>query len=64
MEGKVTVDGGPASSGNVVFTTTEGKSVSGMIEPDGNYRAIDVPVGAVQIAVQPVETVAAPPDAP
>jgi hypothetical protein len=53
VEGKVTVDGSPANSGNVVFTSADGKSIAGIIQPDGTYRAVDVPLGAVKVFVKP-----------
>jgi len=48
----VTVDGTPANSGQVTFTGAKG-SISGTIQPDGKYKAVGVPVGAVKVAVVP-----------
>jgi hypothetical protein len=50
IEGKVTVDGTPANSGNVVFTSG-GTNISGAIGPDGSYRVIGVALGEAQVAV-------------
>ena len=51
VKGNVTIDGVKANSGSVVFTATNGTTISGTIEPDGTYRAIGVPVGATQVSV-------------
>jgi hypothetical protein len=51
VEGKVTVDGEDANSGEVVFAG-KGLSVAGMILPDGRYRAVGVPAGLVKVAVR------------
>jgi hypothetical protein len=58
VEGKVTVDGAPANSGEVIFTATNG-ALSATIQPDGTYRALQVPVGSVQVSITP-----APPTPP
>jgi hypothetical protein len=67
VQGKVTVDGAPANSGNVVFTTS-GSTLSGVIGPDGTYRVIGVTPGAAQVSVTgptaPVGSGGANPGAP
>jgi hypothetical protein len=55
LEGKVTVDGAPANSGMVRVTAENGTVTGGMIEPDGSYRIVGLPVGAVKITVSPPE---------
>jgi hypothetical protein len=53
VEGKVTIGGIDANSGNVIFTVN-GTSITGIIDGDGNYRAIGVPAGNAQITVTSV----------
>ena len=54
VEGKATIDGSPANSGNVIFTSDDGaRAFSVRILPDGTYRAIDVPLGSMKVAVKP-----------
>lgn len=52
VEGKVTIDGQPASSGRVFFRSADGKStIVATIGSDGAYRAVDVPCDAMKITV-------------
>jgi hypothetical protein len=52
VEGKVTIDGQPASSGRVFFRSADGKStVVATIGPDGAYRAVDVPCDTMKVTV-------------
>lgn len=50
VEGKVTINGVSATTGQVSFTVGS-SSVSGQIQPDGTYRALDVPVGDAKVTV-------------
>lgn len=50
VEGKVTVNGSPATAGQVTFKVGS-STISGMIQSDGAYRAIDVPVGDAKVTV-------------
>jgi hypothetical protein len=52
VEGTVTIDGKPANAGFVVFTV-KGQTVTGPIQPDGNYTAIGVPVGNAEVSLNP-----------
>jgi hypothetical protein len=55
VEGKVTIDGQPISSGRVFFRSPDGKStVIAKIRPDGTYRALDVPYGVMRVTVTPI----------
>jgi hypothetical protein len=58
VEGKVTVDGAPANSGIVAFTSVDGKgriaSMAGAIQSDGTYRIPNAPLGAVKVSVAPL----------
>jgi hypothetical protein len=52
VEGKVTVDGHPATAGRVVFRSADGKStVIANIATDGSYRALDVPQEDMKVTV-------------
>jgi hypothetical protein len=54
VQGKVTVDGTPANGGFVVFTPSGGgQGISGIIQADGTYRAVEVPLGQVKVSVTP-----------
>lgn len=54
VAGKVTIDGQPANSGNVIFTTADGQNVSAAIQPDGAFQAIGVPPGNAKVSVAPL----------
>jgi len=50
VEGTVTIDNIPANSGEVVFTSGT-QTLRAVIQSDGSYRAVGVPVGKAQVAV-------------
>ncbi len=52
VTGKVTFDGKPLTSGNVVFTNANGKgSQSVSIQADGSYKVERMPTGPAKVAV-------------
>jgi len=51
VKGTVTVDGKPANAGTVGFKGSDGLTVSGSIQKDGTYQAVNVPAGEVQVTV-------------
>jgi hypothetical protein len=51
VTGKVTVQGKPLTSGNVVFVTDAGEWPF-PIEPDGTYKAMGLPLGAARIILR------------
>jgi len=58
VEGKVIVDGQPVTAGRVIFQSMDGKSsIIAKIAPDGSYRALDVPCGAMNVFVTPLDKV-------
>jgi hypothetical protein len=48
--GRVTLDGRPFAAGAVVFVGPSG-STAAEIKPDGSYRADNVPLGVVRVAI-------------
>ena len=53
VSGRVTVGGAPVQFGTVAFISGSGQVATGRIE-NGDYRAVDVPTGAVKVTVQAV----------
>jgi hypothetical protein len=51
LEGTVKVDGAPANSGQVLVTADNGSVTGSMIQADGTYKVVGLPLGAVKIAV-------------
>jgi len=52
VSGKVSYKGAPVTGGKIGFTPTAGGvTVDGVIRPDGNYLATDVPPGDVKVTV-------------
>src|SRR5215470_8194306 len=58
VEGKVSVDGTPVTSGSVFFTRADGESRAVTIVPNGTYRALNVRPGPVKVSVMPAAHVA------
>src|SRR5579875_217635 len=56
VSGKVLYGDKPLTRGNVTFFPEKGGAITTSIEQDGSYRAINVPVGPVKIAVQVPKT--------
>jgi len=52
VEGTVKVDGKTATAGEVNITAADGQTITGMIQNDGKYRALNVPVGDAKAAVK------------
>jgi hypothetical protein len=53
VEGKVTVDGTPVTSGIVSFTRADGEARAVFIGRNGTYRALNILPGPVKVAVMP-----------
>ena len=64
VEGAVSVDGEPITFGTVAFITSDGATVSTMIQPDGRYRVEMIPPGDVVATVHTYQLPpqVAPPD--
>jgi hypothetical protein len=51
VKGRVTLDDKPLTTGSVTFVVSKGTGVSGGIEADGTYTAVNVPLGEVTVVV-------------
>jgi hypothetical protein len=49
----VTLRGAPVTTGLVTFHGPDNQVASAPIEPDGSYKATNVPLGAVKVTVRP-----------
>lgn len=54
--GKVTYKGKAVEKGFVTFVPGKGTPVNAEIQSDGSYRAENVPVGEMQVCIQPPQT--------
>jgi hypothetical protein len=53
VEGKVSVDGTPVTSGSVFFTRADGEARAVYIGNKGTYRALNIRPGPVKVSVMP-----------
>src|SRR5437763_12292637 len=51
VSGKVSYNGQPVTDGRVSFLGPDGIPVEARIEPNGEYRAVDVPLGEAKVLV-------------
>jgi hypothetical protein len=51
IEGRVTFKGQPLSEGTIAFHPEKGKPVEAKIDPDGSYKAKQVPVGKMRVTI-------------
>jgi hypothetical protein len=60
VSGKVLYKGVPLPGGTVTFHPTKGKAVTGVIQSDGTYEALGVPVGEARLTVETASVKAGP----
>jgi len=58
VNGSVTLNGKPLTSGTVTFHYSDGANVSAVIGSDGMYHMVKPPKGAVSVTVEPAEGLA------
>ena len=51
LSGKVLLNGEPVTGGTLAFHTADSGAYSAQIDEQGNYRAVDLPVGEVTVTV-------------